>query len=52
MGNSCYGISDFNFYKYEQIMLEKSGLPISDFLIRNVKVDHEGNYVRTFELGR
>jgi hypothetical protein len=40
-----------DFLKYERRMIEHSGIPYEEFKIYNIKVDEEGNTVRTFEVG-
>lgn len=52
MGNcETYAITEDNLKIAEQRMLAFTGVPIEEFNIRNVVVDDEGNYIRTFELG-
>jgi hypothetical protein len=32
-------------------MLDYTGIPYEDLLIRNIPIDQEGNYIRTTEVG-
>ena len=47
MGNCWRGVSEEKLNEAEKRILAYSGIPISEFDIRNVKIDRYGNYIRT-----
>jgi hypothetical protein len=48
MGNTYVGVSNAKLLEYEERLIEHSDIQYSEFLIENVVIDMEGNYVRTF----
>lgn len=51
MGNCWTGVSDKKFEETETSVLKLSGLDVeADIKIRNVEIDSNGNFVRTYEI--
>ena len=51
MGNTWTGANDERLLETEKKMLEYSGIELSNFEIKNIVIDDEGNFVRTMEVG-
>ena len=48
MGNFWAGVSDDELTEAETRLLKHSGIPMEEFEIRNVEVDEDKNYIRTY----
>ena len=52
MGNYWTGVSQAKFEDYEGRVLSRTGLNFpDDFDVKNIVIDHLGNYIRTIEVG-